>query len=203
MEGLLPPHRSRVGRLRRQTCSHQPWWLLWGVCPSSNVRTVFQDLFTDDGYFTGPALTEDAFTRAEAVLGFRLPRVYLDVLRVRNGGELRRQCFHTDFPTSWAADHFAVLALRGIGGQWGIDSPSLGSTVLVAEWGYPDVGVVLFETPSGGHDTVMLDYTDCGADGEPAVAYVDEDRVSRRVAASLAQFLDGLTPCPEPSEVAP
>jgi len=44
--------------------------------------------------------------------------------------------------------------------------------------------VVICDTPSAGHDTVMLDYTDCAVDGEPAVAYIDEDRVPRRVAAS-------------------
>jgi hypothetical protein len=51
--------------------------------------------------------------------------------------------------------------------------------------------------PSGGHDAVMLDYSECGPNGEPAVAYIDEDRISRRVADSFAAFLSGLTPCDE------
>lgn len=66
---------------------------------------------------------------------------------------------------------------------------------MVSEWGYPDIGLVMFLTPSAGHDTVMLDYTDCGVDGEhgePSVAYVDEDRVARQLAPSLDAFLGAL-----------
>jgi hypothetical protein len=59
--------------------------------------------------------------------------------------------------------------------------------------GYPDIGLVLCETPSGGHDTVMLDYRGRGASGEPTVAYVDEDRIPRTVARSVRDFLDRLS----------
>ena len=61
--------------------------------------------------------------------------------------------------------------------------------------GYPDIGVVICDTLSGGHDTVMLDYSDSGREGEPAVVYVDEDRIPRRVAGSFAEFLAGMVPC--------
>lgn len=36
--------------------------------------------------------------------------------------------------------------------------------------------MVICDTPSAGHDTVMLDYSECGPEGEPSVAYIDEDR---------------------------
>ncbi|MBB2923481.1 hypothetical protein FHR80_002406 [Cellulomonas cellasea] len=78
-----------------------------------------------------------------------------------------------------------------VGGDDGIDS-AFGSAYLVAEWDYPDVGVVLLDTPSGGHDTVMLDYRRCGPTGEPAVVHVDEDRVPREVAPSFAAFVAAL-----------
>ena len=89
----------------------------------------------------------------------------------------------TRFKNSWAPDHIEIQALRGIGGKWGIDSKTgLGSRDLILEWGYPDIGVVICDMPSGGHDTVMLDYSTCGPTGEPAVAYVDEDRIPRQLA---------------------
>ena len=66
---------------------------------------------------------------------------------------------------------------------------------MIAEWGYPDIGVVLFNTPSAGHDTVMLDYSDVGPEGEPAVAYIDEDRIPKRVANSFSEFINGLVSC--------
>jgi hypothetical protein len=49
--------------------------------------------------------------------------------------------------------------------------------------------------PFGGHDAVRLDYRECGPRGEPAVAYVDENRGPRRLADTFAEFLGGLRPC--------
>jgi hypothetical protein len=63
---------------------------------------------------------------------------------------------------------------------------------MIDEWGYPPVGVVICDTPAAGHDAVMLDYT---GPGEPTVAYIDEDRIPRRVADSFADFLDALKNC--------
>jgi hypothetical protein len=157
-------------------------------------------IFDGDGYYTGPPVTADAIRAAERSLGVRLPASYVTLLESRNGGTLRTKCFLTPFPTSWAQDHLAVDAILGIGGDWGIDSDELGSRYMVHEWGYPDVGVVVCAMPSGGHDTVMLDYRECGPEGEPVVVYVDEDRVPRLIARSFAEFLDGLIECPEPEE---
>lgn len=151
--------------------------------------------FEDDDYYTGPPLSGDLVREAQAALGLRLPQAYLAALAVRNGGTPRRRCLRTPFPTSWAPDHFEVRAILGLGGgPWGVDSPEWGSAYLVREWGYPDIGLVVCATPSGGHDTVMLDYRACGPTGEPAVAYVDEDREPRRVADTFADFLAALEP---------
>jgi hypothetical protein len=150
------------------------------------------ELFDDGDYYTGPPLDNDMVRRAEDSLGVRLPRSYVDVLFQRNGGSLRRGCFPTEFRNSWADDHIEIRALLGIGGQRGIES---WSPAMVAEWGYPDVGVVIGDLPSGGHDTVMLDYSQSGPDGEPAVVYVDEDRVPRRIASSFDGLLSGLVSC--------
>jgi hypothetical protein len=92
-----------------------------------------------------------------------------------------------------ACPGYDMLYGIGAGNEWGIDH-ELGSRYLIAEWDYPDIGVVAFGTPSGGHDTVMLDYTNLGPDGEPTVAYVDEDRVPRTIAGSFAEFLAVLRP---------
>ncbi|MFC8271391.1 SMI1/KNR4 family protein [Streptomyces sp. NPDC057271] len=154
------------------------------------------ELFEDSDYYTGPQLDMGMIRRAEDDLGVRLPRSYVEVLLLRNGGTPRHCCYPTSFPTSWADDHFEISGIRGIGGTWGIDSSSgRGSSYLIAEWEYPDIGVVICDTPSAGHDTVMLDYSECGPEGEPAVAYIDEDRVPRRVAQSFDEFLARLVPC--------
>lgn len=152
--------------------------------------------FEDDEYYPGPPLTEALVASAERSLGFRLPSSYLDLLRTRNGGVPKARCFPTPFPTSWADDHVELSGIRGLGGTGGIDSEgALGSRALVREWGYPDIGAVLCDLPSGGHDVIMLDYRGCGPQGEPAVAYVDEDRVPRQLAPDFAGFVQGLRPC--------
>lgn len=149
--------------------------------------------FAEGDHYTGPPFEQDMVSRVEAELGFRLPASYLGLLSERNGGTPRFCRYPTDFPTSWASDHFEINGIFGIGGRWGIDSSGeAGSRYLIAEWGYPEIGVVICDTPSAGHDTVMLDYSECGADGEPAVAYVDEDRVPRRVAENFAEFISRL-----------
>ncbi|WP_106366064.1 hypothetical protein [Glycomyces artemisiae] len=82
--------------------------------------------------------------------------------------------------------------MPGIGGANGADAAVGGSRYLIEERGYPDIGVVFAVRPSGGHDTVMLDYSRPAGGGEPTVAYIDEDRVPRTIATSLGDFVSGL-----------
>jgi len=30
------------------------------------------------------------------------------------------------------------------------------------DWGYPDIGVAICDTPSAGHEMIFLDYRECG-----------------------------------------
>jgi hypothetical protein len=145
-----------------------------------------------EGGLSGPELRVDMVEDAERALGVRLPAAYLAMLRVQNGGLLRKCRFDTSFPTSWADDHFEIEAVSGIGGTEGIDAAVGGSRYLIEEWGYPAIGVVFAVCPSAGHDTVMLDYTRLGKDGEATVAYIDEDRVPRTIAASFEDFVTRL-----------
>ena len=153
------------------------------------------DFWTESEYFTGPPLTDEMVHGAEALLGYKLPNSYIRLLRSRNGGSPVRGCFPTLTPTSWAADHIALSGIRGIGGEWGIDSPSLGTIPMVQEWGYPSFGVVVGECPSAGHDVVMLDYSKCGPAGEPRVVHVETECASPQttlLAQNFQAFIDGL-----------
>lgn len=142
----------------------------------------------------GPKVSEEMVARAEQKLGVRLPRAYLQLLAERNGGTPKRRCFRTARSTSWARDHFRVQTLIGIGYDDGVDG-AFGSSYMTQEWGYPASGVVVFDTPAGGPDTVMLDYSECGPLGEPRVVYVDEDRSVLIVAHHFRDFVANLLDC--------
>ena len=150
--------------------------------------------FTDDNYCSGPPLTGSMVRIAEAALGFRLPGAYLELLHERNGGTPIRRCLPTAARTSWAEGNIEISGLLGIGSERGVDG-KLGSAYLIQEWGYPNIGIVICDTPSGGHDTVMLDYRECGPEGEPRVVYIDDDRTIRPIAANFAEFINQLVDC--------
>lgn len=151
-------------------------------------------LFTSDQYYVGDPLTDAVIQLSEARLGRQLPLALVELLCEQNGGTLKRQCLPVDFENSWAPDHIGVEALLGLGGERGMDS-QFGSAYMIREWGYPDIGVVFATTPSGGHDALMLDYSDMDLKAEPSVTYIDEDRVPRQVANTFSDFLDQLIDC--------
>lgn len=189
--------RTPAGARQYSTgCPPSHWahrWLLEGIRP-----LIDRLAFEDDDYYTGPRLTPELVERAERSLGVRLPEAYVKLLEIRNGGVPRRRCVATKFPTSWAPDHFEIRAILGVGGPRGVDAgEGRGCADLIAEWGYPDIGVVICDMPSGGHDAVMLDYSACGPRGAPAVSYVDEDRLPQPIAASFDEFLAQLQECPD------
>jgi hypothetical protein len=146
---------------------------------------VRQIEFEDSDYYTGPVLTDPMVTAAEELLGHRLPSSYVDLLRVRNGGIPTLTCFRTDFETAWAPTYFEISGILGIGHRGIEESP-----YMINEWGYPDIGIVICDTPAAGPDTVMLDYR--AGLTEPQVAYVDEDGVPHVVAKTFADFLKRL-----------
>lgn len=114
------------------------------------------------------------------------------LLYSRNANQDVVNHYSTSFRTSWAADHFQVDVIMGIGYEHGVDSQS---AYLISEWGYPNVGVVIAVTPMAGPETVMLDYSGSRPDGEPAVVYVGNDNVPRPIADSFEEFMKGFVSC--------
>lgn len=74
-----------------------------------------------------------------------------------------------------------------------------GSRHRELDWGYPPIGVAIADTPSAGHEQIMLDYRGCGKQGEPEVVYVDQEAAYRitPVAPNFASFIRGLVPDPD------
>jgi hypothetical protein len=131
----------------------------------------------------------------EEELGYKLPASYIEMMKMHNGGIPVNTCFPTIEPTSWAEDHVAISGIMGIGREKSYSlCGDFGSPFMIEEWGYPDFGVVICDCPSAGHDVVMLDYRNCGKNGEPEVVHVDQecDYEVTFLAKNFETFIRGL-----------
>jgi hypothetical protein len=65
---------------------------------------------------------------------------------------------------------------------------------MIEEWGYPAIGIYICDCPSAGHDMVLLDYSNCGKDGEPEVVHIDQEDNYRKIflAKDFETFIKGL-----------
>jgi cell wall assembly regulator SMI1 len=164
-----------------------------------DIENFWKDPYTDSNYCVGPPLTDEMIREAEEELGYRLPGSYIRLLRIKNGGELKKSCFPTTIPRSWAKDHIAITSIMNIGGKGNSIIGKRGSQYLIKEWSYPNVGVLVADCPSAGHDVVMLDYSECGPQGEPRVIHVDQEADDEPevivLASSFEEFLLGLVDC--------
>ncbi|RKN84330.1 SMI1/KNR4 family protein [Paenibacillus ginsengarvi] len=150
--------------------------------------------YADESYVEASP-TDELIASIEEELGYKLPADYIWLMQQQNGGIPANTCFPTAVPTSWAEDHVAITGIMGIGREKPYSlCGSLGSRFMLEDWGYPDIGVVICDCPSAGHDVIMLDYRVCGRDGEPAVVHVDQEADYRitALAPSFAAFIAGL-----------
>jgi len=159
----------------------------------------FEGLWDDSEYslqYVEPAPSDELIASIEEELGgFRLPAAYVELARMRNGGALKRNRHPMDEPTGWAEDHIAISNLYAIGRTSFYSlCGAVGSKFMEEEWGYPPIGVCIANTPTGGHEMIVLDYRECGKQGEPRVVYVDEedDYSITFVAPDFAAFVRGL-----------
>lgn len=120
--------------------------------------------------------TDEKIKHTEEALGYRLPESYIWLMKQQNGGAPNKTCLPTQQETSWAKDHIEISGIFGIGKT----KPNslcgdLGSEFRKSEWGYPDIGIYICDTPSAGHDMIALDYRICGKNGEPSIVHVDQE----------------------------
>jgi hypothetical protein len=145
--------------------------------------------------YQGSVPTDIEIAAAEAELGYRLPSSYKQLIKLHNGGLLLRNHFVNPFRRERSAGVFSVKGLYGIDPNKPYSLlGNMGSTFWISEWGYPDVGVAICDTSSGGHGMIFLDYSDCGVDGETCVVSIDQeaDYEVSYLADDFAAFVRGL-----------
>jgi len=154
-----------------------------------------EDEFYYDEYTEEPP-TDEQIARVERELGYRLPQSYIWLMKnQRNGGAPNNTCIKTAEATGWADSYAEITAISGIGSEKLHSLCSdLGSQFMIDEWGYPDIGVAICDTPSAGHDMVFLDYSECGREGEPRVVYIEQESDYRitPLADNFEQFIRSL-----------
>ncbi len=154
-------------------------------------------------YSPNKDLTDEMITKAEEVLGFKLPKAFIEVLKIQNGGETQGLVFPTTVKTSWAADHVPFDELYGIdflaensteeGIEEGTETSDfniLDTPAVVKEWNLPEKQIVL---NSDGHCNITLDYRK--DEKAPVVTWIDaEMKEDIQLANSFEEFLAGLIP---------
>lgn len=141
-----------------------------------NLDAFWEDSqYAHEEYESDPP-TDELIQSMEEELGYKLPASYIALMKHRNGGVPVNACFPTEEPTSWSEDHIAISGILGIGREKANSlGGEFGSLFMIEDWGYPNIGVVICDCPSAGHDVVMLDYRKCGPEGEPEVIHVDQE----------------------------
>jgi hypothetical protein len=139
--------------------------------------------------------TDELVRSIQEELGYKLPASYIKMMKIHNGGMPKNNRFPTKQRTSWAKDHIAINGILGIGRNKDYSlCGGLGSQFMIDEWEYPAIGICICDCPSAGHDMIMLDYRECGPEGEPTVVHVDQERDYRMtfLAKDFESFICGL-----------
>lgn len=129
-----------------------------------------------ENYSLGAPLTLERIDEAEKKLGYILPSSYKKMLLNQNGVILENDCIRVTEDTSWAEGHVCVQSILGIGEYNGLGLEEQNTKEYCESWGYPNIGLVICDTPTAGHTVVMLDYTSKDDAGEPSVVFVDLKR---------------------------
>ncbi|WP_051294059.1 SMI1/KNR4 family protein [Pseudoduganella violaceinigra] len=145
--------------------------------------------------YIGVSPTDAEVARIERELGYKLPKAYIALSRVQNGGIPTRSNHRTSESTTWAHDHVAISGIYSIGSDKRYSlCGEMNSDFWQEEWGYPAIGIYFADCPSAGHDMLCLDYRECGPEGEPQVVHIDQewDYKITVVAKDFETFIRGL-----------
>lgn len=124
--------------------------------------------------YVQPGLTDDVVSKAEKHIGFKLPKSYLEILKIQNGGYIRFSL--KDIPHS---------QIYGIGPYY----PSVTDFEWLSEYDHASFDTKgLFPFDGDGHWNLCLDYRTNTLD--PQITYIDlESDMEKLIATSFNNYL--------------
>jgi hypothetical protein len=141
-------------------------------------------------YEISTPFTNAALVQTERALGVKLPAALVAVLKVSNGGSLRRTTYDIKgkLPRNAPFRDYCVNRLPGVHPTH--SDGFINQADLARQWG---LAKGLIPLDGDGHWWLCLDYRKCGPKGDPAVMHVEvEIPKEYRVANSVAELLAGL-----------
>lgn len=143
--------------------------------------------------FIGKPINDEMIKELEQNLGYKLPQSYLELLKTQNGGLVQTQLFITDKPISLYGECY--VSIDNIGG---IDKNAKNCSLYQCEYligyGFPDIGLY-FADLGTDHDWLIMDYRECGNNGEPQISYICVDGGEPEIqviAKDFETFIKGL-----------
>lgn len=130
-------------------------------------------------YTFGP-LTNEMIERAEKTVGFKLPKSYVDLLKLQNGGLI-------NFNNAWLTIIYGISpepnAYNGLEKEY---------KHYIEDWQYPrDIGIPFGQTQSAGEDLYYFDCRNLDLNNEPSIVRVDiETEEIYKVADNFKSFIN-------------
>jgi hypothetical protein len=145
--------------------------------------------FWDEENIKLPQINDKLIELAENKLGFKLPKLFIELLKIQNGGHTKGFVFPMNVETTWSKNHIPFDEMYGISIDSSVSSALsiLDTEYLTQEWQLPEKQVVLC---GDGHWWITLDYRKSGI---PTISWIDvECQEEVQVADSFEDFFNGL-----------
>lgn len=150
---------------------------------------IDKNKFWGDNYYNNPSLTDNMVLVAEKMLQVKLPPLFIELLKIQNGGYTKGFAFPMNTTTTWAENHVPLSELFGIVTGKATESPHniLETQYVIEEWGLPEKQVLI---NGDGHWWITLDYRQSDI---PSVRWIDtECDEDIHIANSFEDFINGL-----------
>lgn len=140
------------------------------------------ETFGKEDYECGNDVSDDLIESIEKDLGFKLPKSYIFLMKKHNGGILSKNCVHINTRKRYGM----TKRYDDIEGIYGLGRGKRCSIYEAnKEKEYFEENLIAICSSNSGHANVYLDYSICGASGEPRVIAIDNELM-----------MDGINPKP-------